>query len=430
MIRVLLGFLLLVSPLRAEVPIQQITSPGGISAWLVEEHSIPFTALEIRFRGGANLDPEGKRGVTNLMMALLEEGTGDLDSRAFAAAREALAASFEFDAGDDSVSVSAKFLTENRDAAIALLRRALVEPNFDEISIERVRRQVVANIRSDAQDPGRIAGRTFGSIAFAGHPYATSLNGTEQSVSTLSRDDLFSAKDRALSRDRLFVTAVGDITPEALGQILDTLFSDLPVIDAELPDPVPFAATGGILVEPFETPQSTVVFGQNGINRHDDDFFAAFVLNHILGAGGFTSRLTEEVREKRGLTYGISSFLVSRDYSDYIYGQFASDNARVAEAISIVREEWQHMAGEGVSADELDAAITFLTGAYPLRFDGNESIANILVNMQIEGLTPDYITSRNDNIRAVTREDVARVARRLLDADDLFFVVVGQPDGL
>jgi zinc protease len=144
-------------PAHAAVEIQEVTSPGGIEAWLVEERSIPFAAIEIRFRGGTSLDEAGKEGATNLMMALIEEGAGDMDAQAFAAAREGLAASFSFDAHGDAVSVSARFLTENRAEAVALLRTALMEPRFDEAAIERVRAQVLSGIRSDATDPNRIA---------------------------------------------------------------------------------------------------------------------------------------------------------------------------------------------------------------------------------------------------------------------------------
>jgi len=416
-------------PARA-IEISEVTSPGGITAWLVQEPTIPFTALEIRFKGGGSLDAPGKRGATNLMTALLEEGAGERDARAFAASREALAASYEFDTYDDSIRVSARFLSENRDEAVALLKSALNAPRFDVDAIERVRAQVLANIRSDAQDPGRIARRTFDAAAFGDHPYGSSLNGTAESVAALSRDDLVEAKARTMTRDRLYVGAVGDITPDELGLLLDELLGDLPEQGAPMPGRTEFAPKGGITVVPFDTPQSVAVFGQAGITRQDPDFFAAYVLNQILGAGGFASRLTEEVREKRGLTYGISSYLVPMDYAEIYQGQVASANERMAETIEVVRAEWRRMAEEGVSEAELNDAITYLTGAYPLRFDGNAPIANILVGMQTQGLGIDYILTRNAKVEAVTQEDISRVARRLLDPEGLFFVVVGQPVGL
>ncbi|MEP3299190.1 MAG: pitrilysin family protein, partial [Pseudoruegeria sp.] len=350
-------------PARAAVEIQDVTSDGGIHAWLVEEHSIPFTVIEIRFKGGSSLDAPGKRGAINLMTGLLEEGAGELDARAFAQAREELASSFGFDVYDDSLAISARFLTENRDEAIALLRSALVETRFDQDALDRVRGQIDSIIKGNAKDPGRIASSTFDALAFGDHPYASSRNGTLESIAALTRDDMFEARDRVMARDRLFVGAVGDITPTELGTVLDDLLKDLPETGADQVEEATFALDGGITVVPFATPQSVAVFGHEGIDRDDPDFFAAYVMNQVLGAGGFSSRLMEEVREKRGLTYGISTFLVPMDHAETVQGQVASGNATVAEAIEVVKAEWERMASEGVTDKELQNAKTYLTGA-------------------------------------------------------------------
>lgn len=429
-IRAALTVIVLALPARAEVPIVSVTSPGGITAWLVESHDIPFTALEIRFRGGASLDTPGKRGAINLMTALIEEGAGDMDAQGFAAARDALAASYSFRTYDDVLAISAKFLSENRDDAVDLLHLALTQTRFDTDAIERVRGQVFANIRADAQDPQTIATRTLDRLAFGDHPYATALDGTMDSVAALTRDDLIAAKARVMVRDRLVVSAVGDITPEDLGALLDRLLGDLPQTGAEEPGDAPFLLEGGVTVVPYDTPQSEIIFGQKGLKQDDPDFFAAYVLNEILGGGRFTSRLMTEVREKRGLTYGIGTYLVALDHAELVMGGAATQNARAAETIAVIREQWGRIAAAGVSADELDAAKTYLTGSYPLRFDGNGPIANILVGMQLQGYPIDYAKTRNARIEAVTGDDIARVAKRLLAPDALHFVVVGQPEGL
>ena len=417
-------------PALAAVEIQEVTSPGGITAWLVEEPSIPFVALDIRFEGGASLDLPGKRGATNLMMATLEEGAGDRDARAYAEAAEGLAARFGFDAYTDSVSVTAEFLTENRADSVALLRDALIDPHFDVAAVDRVRDQVLAVIESDAQDPQEIASTTMAALAFPGHPYGTALEGTADSVAALTPDDLRQAHARALTRGAVHVGVTGDITAEELGPLLDDLLGNLP---AEAPEPVADAdydLSGGVTVVDYPSPQSVVLFGHEGIDRDDPDFFAAYVLNHVLGGSGFASRLMEEVREKRGLTYGIGTYLVPRDHANQYLGQFSSSNDKAAEAIRIVRDEWRSLATEGVDPAKLAAAKTYLTGAYPLRFDGNGNIASILVGMQLDGLDPSYVETRNARIEAVTAEDIARVAARILRPDDLHFVVVGQPEGL
>lgn len=417
-------------PVRADVDIKEITTPGGIEAWLVEDHSIPFVALELRFRGGTSLDVPGKRGAVNLMTGLLEEGAGDLDARAFARETEALAARFSYDAGADAVSISARFLSENRDEALSLLRKTLIEPRFDDDAIERVRAQVVSIIQSDSKNPSDVAGVAFAELIYGDHPYGSSQEGTVESVSALTKEDIVAAHSAALAKDRLYVSAVGDITEAELAESLDILLGALPEQGAPLVDDATLNLPGGIEVVDFETPQSIAFFAQPGIEREHPDFFAAFVLNHILGGGGFESRLMQEVREKRGLTYGVYSFLADRDRAQIWMGQVASANDRVAQAVEVISAEWERMRAEGVTAQELDDAKTYLTGAYPLRFDGNSTIANIAVGMQMDGLGVDYIATRNDRVNAVTLDQINRVAQELLDPARLTFVVTGQPEGL
>ena len=429
MIRTLAAVALLAAPAHA-VDIQEVTSPGGVEAWLVEEPSLPFVALELRFMGGAALDAPGAQGAVHLMAATLEEGAGDLDAEAFAAAREALAARYGFDAGADSVSVSARFLTETRDEAVALLRDALAEPRFDEVAVDRVRDQVLSGIRSDATDPNAIAGETFAALAFGDHPYGGPVEGTAESVAALTPQDVREAHERALTRDRVVAAAVGDIDAETLGRVLDELLGDLPEEGAPLPGPAEVTLDGGVEVVPLDTPQSVILFGHEGILRDDPDYIPAYVLNEILGGSGFDGRLMEEVRVARGLTYGIYSYLAPRELAATYQGRVATANATAGEVVDAVREEWRRMAEEGVTEAELEEAVTYLTGAYPLRFDGNARIADILVGMQITGLSPSYVDERNDLVRAVTLADLSRVAERLLKPEALTFVVVGQPEGL
>ena len=422
--------LLATLPLRAEIAIQEVTSPGGISAWLVEDHNIPFVALELRFRGGTSLDLAGQRGAINLMVGLLEEGTGDLDARGFATARDELAASFDYSAYDDTISVSARYLTETQDAAMALLKGSLVAPNFTEVALKRVRAQVVAGLKSDSKDPDSILSKRFDALAFGDHPYGSRAEGTIESVSALTRDQIKAAHFGTLTRDRVYASAVGDITAEQLTSLLDRLLSELPQTGRPMPSKVAYGLDGGTTVVDFDTPQSVAIFGQRGIERDHPDFFAAYLINQILGGGSFESRLMEEVREKRGLTYGVYSYLLPKDFSHLYIGRVASANDRIAEAIAVIRAEWTRMADSGVTQDELRRAKTYLTGSYPLRLDGNGPIANIMVGMQVQALSVAYINNRKHKINAVTLQDANRVARPLLDPDDLHFVVVGRPEGL
>lgn len=417
-------------PAWAEVEIQEVRSPSGLSAWLVEDHSIPFTALELRFRGGAALDEPGKKGATNLMVGLLEEGASDLDARGFAEAVEGLAARFSYSVSDDFVSISAQFLSENRDEALALLRDSLIAPRFDPEAVERVRQQVLSGISSDQKNPRELASQAMRKLIYGDHAYAQGRDGTIESVTALTRDDLIAAHRNALVRDRMYVSAVGDITPAQLSALMEDLLMALPQNGPDLPAPATLNFPGGSHVESFATPQSVALFAQPGLDRDDPDFFAAYILDLILGGGGFESRLMTEVREKRGLTYGIYSYLVDKEAAQLWMGSVASGNDRIGQVIDVVRDEWQKLVDGGITQAELENAKTFLTGAYPLRFDGNSTIANIMVAMQTDGMPIDYIATRNDKVNAVTLEDVNRVAKRLLQPEALTFVVVGQPKGL
>jgi zinc protease len=415
---------------RADVDLKSVTSPGGINAWLVEDHTIPFVALEIRFKGGASVDPADKRGAINLMTSLLEEGTGDLDARAFARALEDQAADFSYEATDDSVDISARFLTETKTDVMALLKGSIVAPRFDADAIERVRSQVLSILRSDQTDPDSIVRDAFSELVFGDHPYGTSELGTLDSVAALTREDILEAHAAAFARDRVFVSAVGDITEDQLTVLLDDLLGELPATGPELAGDADINLPGGIQVVDFETPQSTAIFAQPGISRDHPDYFPVFVLNHIVGGGGFESFLMTEVREKRGLTYGVYSYLADKDGSDLWMGSVASSNDRVSEAITVIRDLWQDISENGITEEQLVAAKTYMTGAYPLRFDSNRRIANITASMQLSGMPMDYIATRNDKVNAVTLEDVNRVAREWMDPDRLTFVVVGQPENL
>ena len=432
MIRAAIALFLAILAVPAHaIDIQDVKSPGGITAWLVEDHSIPFVAVTFDFRGGASMDAPGKRGAINLMAATLEEGAGDLDATGFAEAVQALGAQFGFDAGDDQMVVSFQALTENRDQAADLLASALTEPNFEQSAIDRVRGQVQAIIRSEATDPQAIAAKEMARQAWGDHPYATSINGTEESVAALTRDDLIAAKDRVLARDRVVIGATGDITADELGVLVDRILGGLPETgSAPLPDNATLGLTGGVTVIDWDSPQTVVSFAGPGLPIDDPDYFAAYVANHILGGGGFSSRLMEEIREKRGLTYGIGTGLATGIYGQTWQGGMASSNANVAEGLDLIRQEWDRMAAEGVTEQELADAKTYLTGEYALRFDGNRKIANILAGMQLTGFPIDYPNTRNARVEAVTAEDVQRVAQRLLKSGDLRFVLVGRPEGV
>ena len=428
--RLIALFILVAFPLRAEVDITQVTSPSGLEAWLVEERSIPFVSLDLIFAGGAALESDAQAGVVNLMTSLLSEGAGDMDAQAFAARSEELATRIRFEAGRDSVSVSVRFLTEDADEVIEHLRLALTEPRFDEDAIARTRGQLMAQLRRDVLDPNTIASRAFANAAFQDHPYGRESNGTPETVSALDRDALVAAHQGAIARDRVYIGAAGDISADELGGLLDRLFEGVPETGWDMPERAEFLAEPGMEIIPFDGPQSVVAFGHAGIARDDPEFLTAFVVNEVFGGGRFGTRLMRSLREERGLTYGIGAFLSSGALGESYQGRLSTDNANVELVIDLLRDEWAQIASEGVTEGELDRIQTYLTGAYPLRFDGNSSIASIMASMQYQGFDIDYVNRRNDMISALTLDEVNDLASRLYDPDALFFVVVGQPVGL
>ncbi|MBV1865224.1 MAG: insulinase family protein [Rhodobacteraceae bacterium] len=421
---------LIAMPATAQIKIQEVISPGGIKAWLVEEHTIPFIALKVGFRGGTSLDSAEKQGATNLMVGLLEEGTGDMDAAAFLKATEELAANFSYSARRDSVMISARVLTSNASEALDLLKLAITKPAFNQVAFDRVQGQVISGLESEKSDPDAIAGKRMNQISYGEHAYSRPREGSVKTVNMLTPADMLAAHRAGLSLDHMVVGVVGDVTAAQLGPMLDRLLGDLPKTGADLPENVDFAATGKTTVIDFDTPQSVALWSHKGLDRHHPDFLAAYVMNHILGGGGFGSRLTDEVREKRGLTYGVYSYLAALDHSNFVGGSVASGNDKIAEAIAVIRTEWARAAKGDFTAQELDDAKKYLTGSYPLRFGSNAQIAGALVSLQLDFLPIDYVNTRNGKVDALTLDHINRVAQELLRPDQLQFVVVGKPVGL
>ncbi len=417
-----------VQPARA-IEIQTVTSPGGITAWLVSEPAVPLVSMQFAFDGGASQDPDDKPGVANLVSVLLDEGAGDIASAEFQERLESLAVEISFDAGRDGFYGQMQTLTRNLDEATDLLRLAVTDPRFDEDAIARMQTQTIAGLRRRLNDPESMAGRLWSETVFGDHPYGRPVRGTMETVAAITADDLRAFHGNVFARDTLTIAVVGDIDAETLKPILDKVFGGLPET-ADL-KPVPEAAlpAGGLekTIE-LEIPQTVIQFGRPGIKRDDPDFIPAFVVNHILGGGAFSSRLYQEVREKRGLSYSVYSFLYPLEQAGLVVGGAATRNDRAAESLSVIDEEIVRMAEAGPTVEELDKAKRYLKGSYPLRFDTSTKIARQLVEIQRDDLGIDYINKRNGLIDAVTIEDARRAAARLYGDGSLYVTRVGQPE--
>lgn len=425
------GLLALLPAVAGAIEIKEITTPLGIKAWLVEDKSTPVVALSFSFSGGTATDPAGQAGITDLMAGLLTDGAGPMNAQAFRQRQEDAAASLGFNASLDRLTGSLRVLTANRDEGFELLRLALTEPRFDLHMLAQRRAQTIASINQAAQRPGSVASRTLMETLFAGHPYAADPDGTPEGLAAVTPELLKKRAAELLLRNNLIVSAVGDIGEAELARQLDRSFGVLPTgtPPAMPPQWVPPTKPRTVVVE-RPVPQSSALMALPGIPRDDPEWYAAMVLNHILGGGGQQSRLFNEVREKRGLAYSVSSGLRTYKRAALMVMSTGSANERVAEAIKVIRAEMARMRTDGVTEAELNDAKTYLTGALALSLDSSGSIAGLLHSMQIDGLSPDHLTRRAALIAAVKLEDVRKVARRLLRDEALTTVVVGKPVGV
>lgn len=411
--------------------IQEVTSPGGIKAWLVEEKAIPLMAMNFSFRSGAAEDPPGREGAAHFLTGMMDEGAGSMLDREFQEARDALAFRMSFSAGNDFFEGGFQTLTRNREASVELLTLAVTAPRFDAEPLERMRQQFLLGVKQKAQDPQSIAWRAWVNGILPGDPYARPDEGTEASIAAITADDLRAAHRRIFNRATLQVAVVGDISAAELGPLLDKVFGSLPATPpgAALPPAQPVQGPKQEVI-PRDMPQSVIAFGHEGILRSDPDFIPAYVMSEILGGGGLSSRLSEEIREKRGLTYGVSFGLSPMQRTGLYAGMLQTGNSSAAEALKLVREVLAKMAAEGPTQAELDEAKTYLTGSYALRFTSNAAIAGQLLGLQQQGLDIGYVERRNALVSAVTLDQVKEQARRLLHPDRLIVTVVGKPEGL
>jgi len=411
--------------------VKAFTTTAGIKVWLVEDHSIPVISLNFSFEGGLAHDPDGKPGVARLVSILLDEGAENMDSQAFQAKMTDNAISMGFTAGRDAFFGELRTITDNRTLAFDLLRAALSAPRFDEDAIERMKNANAAQIKRDMGDPAWLSARTFNGVLFEGHAYALPGYGNLASMQKITRKDLVNFTRAQFSRDVLQVALAGDITATEAATLIDKTFGGLPAkgmaVDGK--DITPQYAGKTILL-PLDTPQTYIALGASGIPRADNDWHAAVVMNYILGGGSFDSWLMREVREKRGLTYGVYSSLQSMKHAAIAQISLSSSNESVAEALSIIRAQLQRMAEAGPAEQELKDAKAYLTGSLMLELTSTGDIAAVLNGLQRDDMDAEYINRRNAMLNALTLADVRRVARRLLKPDMLTTVLVGKPDNV
>lgn len=408
--------------------VEEVISPYGFKAWVIEDHSLPIVSIHMAFKkAGTAYDPEGKQGLAFMVRSLLDEGAGDMDSVAFKQALDRYAIHLQFETDEDNFYVSMKTLKEHLPGALSLFKLALTAPRFDDDAVERVRNQIHAYIIARKEDPETQAEQAFSREIFGAHPYGNIKTGTEATLAAITKEDLQQFTQKHFTRVPLVISAVGDIQPKELAGLLDTYFINLPLTtdnNATLEEFSTFPSGKERSIN-MAVPQSTVIFGLKGVKRDDKDFYAAFVLNYILGGGSFSSRLMEEVREKKGLAYTVGTSLEVFNYAGLLRGYVASENAKIHESIAIIKEVFKQVQEKGVTQQELDDAKSYLIGSFPLGLDKNEKLAAYLIGMQLENLGKDFLEKRNSYIQNVTLEDVNRVAKNIILPDNLITIIVG-----
>ncbi|MFO1033870.1 MAG: pitrilysin family protein [Hyphomicrobiales bacterium] len=412
------------------IDIQEVTSPGGIKAWLVEAHGIPLISMQMAFDGGAALDPPGKEGAVNFLTGMMDEGAGDLDGPAFQKLRDSHSISLSFSASSDYYQASLSTLSKNKDEALGLLKRAVTDLHLTEEPMERMRAYFIQRAEDAAKDPTTLAVRNWASLAFPGTAYARLTDGTPESLKSITADDLRALSKAVFTRHNLRIAVAGDIDAATLGHDLDALFGGLPAGEERSKPAITMTAGPLQKVIAYEAPQSVLLFGGPAPDKLAADSLAYYVATQLLGGDATFARLTRDVREKRGLTYGVSFDGVDLKNVHYGLGYLSTANATAGEALAAAQETMARFAAEGPSDEELALAKTNLMGAYVLRFDSNASIASALLGMQMNGFPIDYIKTRNSRVSAVSRDEVKAAARHWLDPAKMVTVIVGKPEGL
>jgi zinc protease len=407
------------------IPIIPVTA-GPFSAWLIEDHSVPVVSIAWAWGGGAALDPEGQEGALAMAAALLTEGAGDLPALAFADALRDAAIGIGFGAQRDGFEGSLRALTDALPDAVRLANLAMRAPRLDASAIARVRARAVAGARAALETPRGQVGRAFWAAAYPGHPAGRPAGGTVESLTALPEAALRAALARQIRAEGLVIAAAGAITPAALGALLPDLFAGLPPGAPAAAPPLPAFRAFGTEVRRVPGPQSTVQLGQPAIAVDDPDWEGLQLVLRVLGGGGFSSRLMEEVRVKRGLTYGIGVGLDQILGQGVVLGSASTDNAQVAEMLAVTRAEWSRMAESGPTETEIADAVAFLTGNLPLQFTDTRRIAGTLLALRRNGRPIDFLDRRAARLAALTPASTARIAARVLSGP-LSVMVAGDP---
>jgi zinc protease len=409
------------------ITVRTVAGPSGVETWLSEEHALPMIAANISFPAGSAYDPTDKPGLANMTASLIDEGAGDLASDAFKQALESRGIRFAAQADRDYIEVTLTTLKENADEAFRLAALAFGHARFDPEAVERVRAEILASLKQEDEDPSRAAVKNWYGTYFGTHPYGRPPQGTPAGIAPIKPEDIKAFAADHFVRGGIKVAVSGDINEVQLKKYLQQLFTSLPAKIVPAAAKPSSLGTPGTRTVVRNEAAPVAIFGFAGPMRADPDFIPAFVTNYIFGGGSFSARLMDEVRDKRGLTYGISTQLEDFRAASIIVGNVQSDKTKILTALDVTKSEMARFAKDGATQKELDDAKTYLTGSFPLGLDSNAKIARTLNAYQRSGLAADYVVKRNGLIQAVTLNQVNAMAKKYYDPAKLVIVIAGTP---
>jgi len=412
--------------------IKEVNYYKNKKAWLVNDNNLPIVAIKLAFKAGSGIDLKGKRGTANLTASLLDEGAGNYSAKEFKKVLADNSITLNFSITQDNFYINLYTLKENLGLSFQLLDLALTKPTFKLEEINRIKSNIKLILEDSYKDPDEIGSRLFREILFEGHPYEFDTLGVSEDIDKITKKDLENFLENNLRIENLYIAASGDINEYELKKYLKEYFkkfdkknkitSNIPIHKKKIEPKV--------FLHKKDLKQSSIIFAGEGISRNDPYFYSAYIMNYILGGGGFFSKLTTEIREKRGLVYSVYSYLYRYDKYDFFSGGAETSNENVDKVIKIIKEELMKVKREGVTEEELKNAKNYLINSYVLRLDSNNKVASILLNTQMDGLNIDFFEKRNDYINSVSLESIKKIANRILDDSQIFFLVIGNPSNL
>ena len=409
------------------IQFESLETKNGIKFWLIEDKALPLVSISFSFKGGSILDPVGKSGVTNLMTSLLDEGTQNFTASEYRLFKRENGIKISFSTSKERIEGTFQVVKPRLQEGFYLLHESINKAKFPINEIKKVKSQVEASIKIDNSNISTIASNKFNKFFFKDKLIGRNTKGSLETLGNISRDDIQSIYRSSFIKNRLVIGISGDIEPNLAKKYVDYVFGDLPSKKFINPISMLEDLNKGMKIIEMKTPQTTVVFGQKGLGRKDKEYFAARVINYVLGGGGFQSRLYKEIREANGLVYSIYSYLLPYEYAGVIVGGFQTRNQNVGKTIEKVKTEWNRIKTEGITKIELQNAKTYYKGSFSRNFTSTLSIASLLMIVQYYDLGEDYFDKRDLIIDNLKLNELNDLAKNLFDSENLFFMIVGEP---